>query len=257
MIYIRSALFNILFFIWTALCSIAGRLLFFLPPEKAYPPAGVWSRGSQRLLSFVAGIKQEHWGVERIPDPPFIIACKHESTWETTIFQGLLPWPAVIIKKEILSLPLFGKYCEKLEMIAIDRDAGPSALRGMLRAAKKAVSQGRSIVIFPEGTRSGEKGANEYQTGIYGLYHYLKIPVVPVALNSRVFWLNDSFLRKPGTIIMEYLPPLEPGLGREEFMSRLRDEIEKESWKLTQLAQSGGTETEKGSDQGNPGSNGA
>ena len=236
MIFLRSIIFNALFYVWTAACSLAGLMTFMVPVERRFGPAKAWSRGTQKFLSIVAGIDQVHRGFDQLPDGPFIIACKHQSTWETTIFQGLLVYPAIVLKKEILSVPLLGPYCRLLDMIPVDRAAGPRAMRGMLKAAADAARKGRPIVIFPEGTRASESGRPVYQAGIYGLYNHLRIPVIPVALNSVAYWLNDSFVRRPGKIILEFLPAIEPGLKREAFMSRLTDEIEGACDRLLDLA---------------------
>jgi len=233
---IRSIIFNALFYSWTAACALAGLMTFMVPVKRRFGPAKAWSRGVQFLLSIVAGIGQELRGFDQLPDGPYIIACKHQSTWETTIFQGLLVYPAIVIKKEILSVPLLGPYTQLLDMIPVDRAAGPRAMRGMLKAAADAARKGRPIVIFPEGTRASDSESSVYQAGIYGLYNHLKIPVIPVALNSAAYWLNDSFVRRPGKIILEFLPAIEPGLKRQAFMSRLTDEIESACDRLLDLA---------------------
>lgn len=239
MIYIRSILFNACFYTWTAGCSIAGAATFLLPFERRMGPARIWSKGVQILLRGVTGIRQELRGMEHLEGGgPLIIACKHQSAWETTIFQMLLDAPAIVLKRELLSVPFFGTYARLQKMIPVDRSAGPRALRSMLKAAREAIEYGRPIVIFPEGTRGSDSGERPYQAGIYGLYNHLGIPVVPVALNSGAFWLNDSFIRRPGTILMECLPPIEPGLDRKTFMARLSEQIETACDRLLALAES-------------------
>jgi 1-acyl-sn-glycerol-3-phosphate acyltransferase len=247
-LFLRSIIFIALFYLWTAVCSLAGLMTFMVPVERRFGPAKAWSRGTQKLLAVVVGIRQEHRGFDQLPDGPIIIACKHQSTWETTIFQGILVFPAIVLKKELLSVPLLGPYCQLLEMIAVDRAAGPKAMRGLLMAAKEAAQRGRPILIFPEGTRGSENGPPDYQAGIFGLYNHLKIPVIPVALNSGAYWLNDSVTLRPGKIIMEFLPAIEPGLNREAFMTRLTGEIEAACNRLLKLA-----EEASGSAPGNKG----
>ena len=243
MIQLRSLIFLGFFYFWTAACSAAGLLLFFRPVEKRFGPAKAWSRGIQKVLAAVVGVTQEHRGLDRFPDEPFIIACKHQSTWETTIFQGLLVYPAIVLKKELLSVPLLGTYCRILDMIAVDRKAGPSAMRGLLKAAAEAVRKGRPIVIFPEGTRGNSDEGTGYQAGIYGIYNHVKIPVIPVALNAAAYWRNDTFVLRPGKIIMEYLPAIEPGLKRDAFMKRLSGDIESACDRLLDLAKEAPTTT--------------
>lgn len=232
MIHIRSIIFNIFFFLWTSLWSILGTLSSVFPRWVLLLPEIIWSRGIQFFLPILVGIKVKIINKNKIPDGPCIIACKHQSAWETTIFHGSLPDPAIVLKSELLSIPFFGIYAQKLKMIPIDRKAGTASMRKMLKAARQAVKDNRPIVIFPEGTRVSNQKKTKIRSGIYGLYSFLKIPVVPVGLNSGKFWPKSSYLRYPGTIKMEYSDPIEPGLSKEEFMQRLADAIDQTTHRL-------------------------
>ena len=117
-------------------------------------------------------------------------------------------------------------------MIPVDRDKGPSALRRMLREARKRIEDGREIIIFPEGTRRAPGAPPDYKTGIILLYDALGVPCVPVALNSGLFWPRRSFLRYPGTAVLEFLDPIPPGLDSDVFKSLLQDRIETASNRL-------------------------
>ena len=236
MIYVRSFLLLVFFYVWTFFWSVVAMLVLPLPRKWALFPQEFWSRGLQKALPFLVGIRVKYRGLENLPEGGAIVACKHESTWEITVFQGLLKDPAMILKEEIRNIPLFGWYVRKLKMIGVDRSAGPKALRGMLKAAKKAAGEGRKLVIFPEGTRNTNESNAEFQSGVYGLYGTLKLPVVPVALNAATLWPHKSFLRYPGTIYMEFLPPIEPGMGKQEFMDTLAHQIDDTSAKLRELA---------------------
>ena len=200
------------------LCSVFPRKILILPEI-------FWSRGIQFFLPLIVGINVKIINKDKIPDGPCIIACKHQSAWETTIFHGSLPDPAIVLKSELLSIPFLGIYAKKLEMIPVDRETGTSSMRKMLKAARAATKKNRPIVIFPEGTRVSEGGKTHIRSGIYGLYSYLKIPVVPVGLNAGKFWPKTSHLRHRGTIKMEYLAPIKPGLEKEEFMKQLTKAI--------------------------------
>jgi 1-acyl-sn-glycerol-3-phosphate acyltransferase len=138
----------------------------------------------------------------------------------------LLHDPAVVLKKELLNIPVYGWYTRKTQMIAVDRTGGAKALKDMVAAAQRAAGQGRPIFIFPEGTRTAPGTEADYQPGVAALYKRLDLPVVPVALNSGLFWPRRSFLRKPGTIVVEFLPPIAAGMDRKAFMNVLRERIE-------------------------------
>lgn len=157
---------------------------------------------------------------------PCILACKHQSVWETIIIPTLMKDFTIVLKKELSRIPLFGYCLKKLKMIFIDRQSGSQAVKYLLIQSRQAVKEGRSVIIFPEGTRTvlGQKSA--YQVGVALLYQDLKIPVVPIALNSGKFWGRRSIYKKPGCVTFEFLPPIEPGLSRQEFMQRLESAIE-------------------------------
>ena len=235
MIYIRSILFNIAYYLWTALCTLATLLTLPLPFRMAFFPQDIWSRGVNKLL-VIAGIQVEFRGLENLPDTPFLIASKHQSAWDTSVFFSLIPKAAVVCKKELLGLPVFGWYLRKLEEITIDRAGGGAALKQMVREARKAVGKGRSILIFPEGTRVSISDKGTFHPGIYALYSMLGVPVVPVALNSGFFWPRHQFLKNPGTIVLEFLPPITKKMKKEAFMARLEKEMNSATERLLREA---------------------
>jgi 1-acyl-sn-glycerol-3-phosphate acyltransferase len=136
------------------------------------------------------------------------------------------------MKRELFWIPFHGWFSHKFDMIPVDRDRGPAALRRMLKEAKTRIADGREIIIFPEGTRKTPGAPPDYKTGIVLLYDTLHVPCVPVALNSGVFWPRRSLLRRPGTVIVEILDPIPPGLPKAEFMQRLQTAIETASERL-------------------------
>ena len=170
----------------------------------------------------IVGTKIEVRGRENIPQGPCLVASKHQSAWETFALIPIFRDPALLMKRELFFIPFHGWFSRKFEMIPVDRDKGPSALRRMLREAKKRIDDGREIIIFPEGTRRPPGAPPDYKTGIMLLYDALGVPCLPVALNSGLFWPRRSVIRRPGTIVVEILPPIPPGLPREEFLRRLR-----------------------------------
>ena len=184
------------------------------------------------LLRVICGTKMEVRGHDKLLPGPVIVAAKHQAAWDTFAIISLMRDPAMVMKAELLNWPIYGRFCRKFELIPIQRELGPGALRLMMREARTRAAQNREIVIFPEGTRTIPGDAPDYKPGLVVLYQDLKVPVCPLALNSGMFWPRRSILRYPGTIIVEFLDPIEPGLQRQEFMEKLQSAIEQASNEL-------------------------
>ncbi|MGB0935715.1 MAG: lysophospholipid acyltransferase family protein [Alphaproteobacteria bacterium] len=179
-------------------------------------------------LKHICNITYEIKGIENFTRPS-LIASKHQSAWDTAIFQILMPDIVFVLKKELTYIPVYGQYLKKQEMVEVDRSKPAQALKELIKGTKNAIGQNRSVVIFPEGTR-GEPGEDrEYQHGIASLYKSMGMPVTPVALNSGVHWPRRSMWKFPGTITLEFLPAIEHGLNREEFMQTLKQRIDQAS----------------------------
>ena len=233
MIYVRSALF-LAWWIAVSVTMYVGFLPILLMPRFiTVRLARVWGRLVLFGLKWTAGLDVEVRG--HLPDARVIVAAKHFTTWETVALMALLPDPAIVLKRSLFWIPFYGWYGRKMQMITIDRSAGGSAIRRMHEAASRALSQGRPIVIFPEGTRKKPGDQPDYKPGVAGLYRLLGVPCVPVAHNSGLFW-TGSFLRRPGTIVLEYLEPIPPGLNRREFMALLERRTEEATNRLLQEA---------------------
>ena len=228
----RSLLFNVLFYVTTTLFVVIGSPLLFAPRSWAMVALKVHSNFELWLLRAIVGTKIEVRGRENIPQGPCLVASKHQSAWETFALIPLFRDPALLMKRELFFIPFHGWFSRKFQMIPVDRDKGPSALRRMLREAKKRIDDGREIIIFPEGTRRPPGAPPDYKTGIVLLYDALGVPCLPVALNSGLFWPRRSAIRCPGTIVVEILKPVPPGLPRDEFLRRLETAIEGASSRL-------------------------
>ena len=185
-----------------------------------------WGIGVMLMLRVLLNIRYEIRGQENLPEGACVVASKHQSIWDTIIWHIILEDPAMVMKKELLSIPIYGWFAIKAKMIPVDRKAGASALKTMLRAADEASSMGRPILIFPEGTRTpvGERGT--YQPGVTALYRHLKLPAIPVAANSGLFWSKEGLSKDGGTIVLEYGPAIPAGLAKKEFMAELESRIE-------------------------------
>jgi 1-acyl-sn-glycerol-3-phosphate acyltransferase len=226
MLWLRSAIFNVLFFGWSALVLALSLPLVLVPRGAVRRSAQLLTAGTLGLLRHVIGLTYEVRGDLSLLRRPVIVACKHQSAWDTFIFYLLASDPAYVMKKELMLIPVYGWLARKQRMIPIDRKAGAAALRGLLRAADAAKAEGRQIVIFPQGTRVAPGVSAPYQPGAVALYARLGCPVVPIALNSGCFWPRRSFRKYPGRIVIELLEPIPPGLAKAAFMTELERRIE-------------------------------
>jgi len=235
MTLVRSFLFAIWFAIVTVLIYVAVLPALLLPRIAMVHASRLWSRAVFLGLKLLAGITYDVRG--EIPRGPVLVASKHMSMWDTMGLYLILHDPAAVLKRELLRVPFYGWYLGKAGVIPVDRGGYASALRKMTAAASRALQQGRSILIFPEGTRKRPGAAPDYKPGVAGLYGQLNVACVPVALNSGLFWTGPmGFIKKPGRIIVEFLEPIPPGLKRTEFMELLQQRIEDATSKL--IAQS-------------------
>ena len=236
----RAFLFNVIFYVTTVLFLGLGSPLLFGPRSWAMAALALHARTELWLLKTIVGTKLEVRGREKLPNGACLVASKHQSAWETFALIPLFRDPAYLMKRELFYVPFHGWFSYKFKMIPVDRDKGPTALRRMLAQAKTRAAVGREIVIFPEGTRRAPGAPPDYKTGVFLLYEALQIPCMPVALNSGLFWPRRSFKRYPGTIVVEFLDPIPPGLPKREFLPRLQETIETASNRL--IAEAGGTE---------------
>ncbi|MGI9408020.1 MAG: lysophospholipid acyltransferase family protein [Hyphomicrobiaceae bacterium] len=223
---IRSTLFNILFYISTAVILVVGSPLLFGPRSWAMAGLKFHALVSIWLLRWVAGIYLEVRGSRNIPQGAALVASKHQSSWETFGLIPLMPDPAMIMKAELMKIPFYGWFSKKFGMIPIERGRAAVALRNMLTASQERLAGNRQVVIFPEGRRRAPGAAPDYRAGVVKLYEGCDVPCVPVALNTGLFWPRRSFRRFPGTIVVEFLKPIQPGLDRSEFRQTLEVAIE-------------------------------
>jgi 1-acyl-sn-glycerol-3-phosphate acyltransferase len=232
LIIIRSILFNILFYLNLFGYFIAAIPSFFLPYRVVVAFAKAWAHTDLWLVHAVCGIDVEWIGLEKIPKGPLIVASKHQSLWETFGLLTLFRDPTFIVKRELMWIPFFGWYIWKARMIPVNRGARTLALADMTERARLELQRDRQLVIFPEGTRRAPGAEPAYKFGVAHLYAETGVPCLPVALNSGLVWGRRSFLRHPGTVRVEILDPIPPGLGRAEFLERLKKDIEEATARL-------------------------
>jgi 1-acyl-sn-glycerol-3-phosphate acyltransferase len=225
-ILVRSIAFNVLFYLNTLVYLVVALPTFFLPYRAIIAVAKSWGRTNLMLLQAVAGIACEIKGREKIPQGPLIIAAKHQSAWETFALLSLFDNPLFIVKRELEWIPIFGWLMIKGRMVPVNRSAGSQALTAMTSRASVELAQGRQLIIFPEGTRRPAGAEPRYKFGVAHLYAATGVPCLPIALNSGLFWPRRSIRRLPGTVVVEILNPIAPGLDRDTFFKRLQDAIE-------------------------------
>lgn len=236
MILIRSVLFVLAFYLWTAVLAIPTLLPAMLGPRSwTMAIFRLWTRGIFVLLLLICNIRVELRGREHMPRGRAVVAPKHQCMFDVFAQFAWLDDSCFVMRKELMRIPVFGLFAWKTGMVVLDREGGAKALRDMLAKSRERLKDPRPLVIFPEGHR-GEPGvAGDYHPGVAGLARDLELPTYPVATNSGVHWPAHGFIRRPGTIVFEYLPPIPPGLKRAEYMRRLQDEIETASNALLSL----------------------
>lgn len=230
---LRSTIFNIAFLGGSLFYSVFLLWLMVLPQKLAYRAVRLYFLYVDFITRHIQGITFEARGLENLPkDGCYIVAAKHQSAYETLKLMLVLDNPAFVLKRELAWVPLWGWYPLKLGMIAIDRGSGTKAMASISRRAKKIKAAGRPIILFPQGTRVAVGVKAPYKFGMAKLYRDLKVPVVPMALNSGVFWPRYGWIKKPGKVIFEFLPALPADMPPSQMMETLEQQLESESDKL-------------------------
>lgn len=237
MIFLRSLAFNLLFYVWVALFSFTLTLVLWLPRRWLQEAIGLWMRSVMAMLTAITGLGYEVRGWSHMPPGPALVASKHQSAWDTGIYYVLLHNPAYVLKRELTWIPFYGWVLSRVRSVAVDRTAGGAALKSLVRQSRVVLEEGRPVVIFPEGTRKAVGAAPAYQPGIAALDRATDLPVIPVALNSGLYWGRRSFLRRPGKVVVEFLPAMPKGLDRRAFMAELESRIETATARLVAEAQ--------------------
>lgn len=232
MIWLRSLIFNVLFMTVTAFSSMIAMALLPFHPRFIRRFIRHWARVIIWLLRVICGIRLRVTGLEHVVPGAVIIASKHQSAFDTFVWPALLEETSYVLKRELLDLPFWGRVARHSGAVAVDRDGGGAALRGMVRDAKRVLDEDRPLVIFPEGTRSAPGDRLPYQPGVAALVMGTGAPCYPVATNSGRHWGRRAFHKTPGVISISILPALPPGLARKPLMEALESQIEAETARL-------------------------
>jgi 1-acyl-sn-glycerol-3-phosphate acyltransferase len=228
---VRSIVFVIWLYAAMALVGIGFWIPVMLDDNYVYAAQRTWARLTNWGLRWIVGARVRFEGLEHVPKGGALIAMKHQSMLDTIAPTLHIAKSTYVFKKELGNTPVMGAYLRK-NQIAVDRGGHATALKSMMRGAREAVAKGRQVIIFPEGTRQTLDAAPDYKPGIAAMYKDLNIPVTPVAVSTGLIWKPKGLMRSPGTATIKFLPPIPPGLPREEFMRRLEDVIESEGQAL-------------------------
>jgi 1-acyl-sn-glycerol-3-phosphate acyltransferase len=225
--FIRSSVFTIFFILWSVFVFVVFIPVLFFPPKYVILSAKLWAWGTIAGARWLMGIRLEVRGQEHVPENGrYIIACNHQSAYETVVFYLLCDWACYVFKKELSYIPLFGWYTMRTRSVRVNRSGGMSAINSLKRQTKMRIDEGRQVVVFPGGTRVKYGEKEKYQPGVAAMYSACDVPVVPVAHDAGKCWPKNSWIKYPGTITFRYLPPIEPGLKRAEFMKQLETRIQ-------------------------------
>ncbi|MBY0423766.1 MAG: 1-acyl-sn-glycerol-3-phosphate acyltransferase [Parvularculaceae bacterium] len=206
-----------------AVTPLAAPFVWLGGPKVALAVIRVWAGVSLVALRVLCGISYRVEGAENLPRGRAIVACNHQSMWETVALFALLPQPAAVFKESLLKVPVYGWWGKVSGSIPVDREAGALTVRRLMREAKDRLDQGFQLIIFPEGTRVPPGATAPLQPGVAAVYLSSHAPTVPVVHDSGVFWRHPGLERRPGVITMRFLPAIPPGLAREAFHARLED----------------------------------
>lgn len=216
--FVRNTIFKATFALWTLLFAPLIPLLWVAgtPAALIRHLTRLWARGVLALSSLLGGIRFTVRGRANVPDGPTLIVANHQSAWETIAALVLFPDVAIVTKQELLAIPVIGWFLRHSPMILIDRDGSTSAMRKMLADCRRAVADGRSILIFPEGTRKPPGNRVEFKRGVELLYRSLDISALVVAHDAGRVW-HDNICLSPGEINVSIHPPIAPGSPALQF----------------------------------------
>ena len=229
---LRSALFNLCFYLLIIVLMLAALPALARGGEAIESHARRWARWSIALLELICGVKVEFRGIENLPAGAAIIAAKHQSTLDVLALILAVKHFTFIYKRELDFIPLFGSYLRACGQVSIDRSKRAGVLGQIVAAAKATFAKNRRLDIFPDGPRRPVGAPPLYKAGVARLAEATGVSCVPVALNSGLFWPRRQFMRQPGTMVVEFLPPIPATLDKDTFMQSLESRIETASDRL-------------------------
>jgi 1-acyl-sn-glycerol-3-phosphate acyltransferase len=226
LVVLRSALFAAWMFLAALVLGTLSLPLLIGPRRSAMAPIRLWARICLWGLRWIVGLKVEVRGRAAAPKGAALVGAKHQAMLDVLVALDLFPDPCIVLKKELMWIPIFGWFAAKVEMIVIDRSSGAKAVRRLTAATARALADGRQVFIFPEGTRQAPGAPPAYKPGIAALYREMNLPCTPIATNAGYVWPASGLAKYPGTAVYEVLPPIPAGLKRGVFMASLEAAIE-------------------------------
>ena len=234
MVYIRSIIFNIFFYSGLVVTFIVALPTLILPSKYALFFGRLLGNYVIFILNIILKTKVEFKNLEKIPKENFFVASAHQSMFETFVLQTIIKNPMFIIKKELLKIPLFGRYLKKIGCIEITRNTTTKDNLGFFDKVKEVVLKNqRPLIIFPQGTRLKFNERLPLKKGVGRIYEILNILCLPIVHDSGKVWPKKSFLKYPGKITISLLDPIKPGLDKEIFVKLLEKNIYDEINKLS------------------------
>ncbi|AGA65114.1 LOW QUALITY PROTEIN: 1-acyl-sn-glycerol-3-phosphate acyltransferase [Liberibacter crescens BT-1] len=231
--YIRSAVFNILFYLIILISLVVSHLLqFFMTRKQHFALGKSWAKIQNFLLEKITKTSFQIEGLENLPKGKCIIAAEHQAFWDTFALWPWLEDPTFILKHTILWIPLVRSYCKKQKMIGINRKKNIPVMKKIIKRSQEAMNDNRQLVIYPEGTRRIPEAKPVYKKGISYIYDSLQVPVIPIVMNFGLFWPRRSLIRYPGKFKVRILPPIPPNMSKDVFFIQLKKTMEYESNRL-------------------------
>ena len=232
---LRSALFVLFLAVTVVPWALAVVVVsVFVRGDPVYWMCVGWLRTAIWGAKAICGVQARLHGMERLPNGPLVLLPKHQSTWETFAFPGLMPRPlCYVFKRELLYIPFFGWAMSRMEMIHIDRSKRSEAWAKVAEQGRRLLASGHRVIMFPEGTRTPRGGQGAYKSGGTRLAVTTGAPVLPIAVTSARCWPRKSFILRPGVVEVSIGWPI-PSMGREpdELMREVEIWIEAEMRRL-------------------------
>lgn len=220
--WFRTAMFSLVFYLGSVPIVLATPISSLFGQRAFIANVHLWSRFHRFAARVTLGITTHYEG--QIATEPTFYAAKHHAMFETLELCMTLGNPVFVIKRELASIPVWGWAVQRYGAIVVDRDSSSAALRQMMREARAAMAQGRSVIIFPEGTRVAQGETPPLKSGFAGLYRVLGLPVIPIAINSGAVWPKNG-PKRPGVVTFLFGERIPPKLSREEIEARVHAAI--------------------------------
>ena len=224
---LRSLAFNVCMYVAMLALGIWYFPQALVNPDKAAAACHAFCRWVRWSAAWMVGLRAEVRGT--VPEGEVLVAAKHQSFLDILLIYDALPNAKFVMKNELRYAPVLGWFALRIGCVPVKRGRRAEAMRKMVADVAAGRERAGQLVIYPQGTRVAPGAARPYKAGTFVLYKETGMPCVPVGCNVGVFWPRHGVLRRPGTAVVEFLPPIPPGLEQPDFMARLEREVEASS----------------------------